>query len=212
MPERICYAYGLGPTLNFVQQVPLQPEQEELLTVLAEASRSVPRDQRQSILFIEYMGGQSLIHPGIAAIGRSQYQPIGSDLETLSERGLVRMRQTDHSFSVDVRPEGFHYYEQMQARRGKPMMKTVTAAREYLESESFRRRHEGAVAKWEEADRRLWSADSREADTTIGHLCREAMQLFAGDLVSTYGAGADINAQSTAARVRAILAARIPLG
>jgi hypothetical protein len=194
----------------FVNPAPLESEQDELLAILIEASRAVPRDQRHPFLFIEFFGGSKLVHDGMAAIGREMYQPNRSDLDTLYERGLVRLRPSGGSgYSVDVTPEGFRYYEQMQARRGTPMIKAVTAARDYLESESFRRRHERAAAKWEEADRLLWSADSQKADTTIGHLCREAMQLFATDLVDAHKVEADPDPQHTNNRVRAVLAARI---
>lgn len=128
----------------------------------------------------------------------------------MHERGLIRLRQTgQHDYSADLRPEGIHYYEQMQIQRGQPMMKTVTAAHEYLETESFRRRHEASVAKWQEAERLLWSADSQRAATTIGHLCREAMQLFATDLVEAYQITADPDPQKVVRRVRSVLAVRI---
>lgn len=193
-----------------MSMVPLEDEQEELLAIMVEASRAVPRDQRHEFLFLRHMGGSVLAHQGMAAIGREQYQPHLGDLETLHERGLIRLRQTgEYDYSADVRPEGTHYYEQMQVRRGQPMMKTVTAAREYLETESFRRRHEASVAKWQEAERLLWSADSQQAATTIGHLCREAMQLFAGQLARSSGAVGDPNPQNTVSRVRSVLAAWI---
>ena len=162
-----------------MNRAPLEQEQEELLAIMVEASRAVPRDQRHEFIFIRHFGGSALVHQGMAATGREQYQPHLGDLETLHERGLIRVQQTgENDYTADVRPEGVHYYEQMQARRGQPIMKTVTAARDYMETESFRRRHEGSVTKWQEAERLLWSADSQNAATTIGHLCREAMQLF----------------------------------
>lgn len=193
-----------------MNRVPLEQEQEELLAIMVEASRAVPRDQRHEFIFIRLLNGSRFIHDGMAAIGRELYQPHLGDLETLHERGLIRLRMADqHSYSADLRPEGIHYYEQMQIQRGQPMMKTVTAAREYLESESFRRRHEGSVAKWQEAERLLWSADSQQAATTIGHLCREAMQLFAGELIQSSGVDGDPDPQKTVSRVRVVLAARI---
>ncbi len=194
--------------------VPLEPEQEELLAIMVEAGRAIPREQRQPFLLIQSMDGNHLLHPGVAATGRAQYQPHLGDLETLHERGLIRLTlvSAHHTYTADLRPEGTHYYEEMQARRGKPIAKAAMTAREYLEAESFRRRHEGAVAKWEAAERLLWSADSQPAATTIGHLCREAMQLFAGELIQAEDILADATAQNTVSRVRSVLGARIPAG
>jgi hypothetical protein len=193
-----------------MNRAPLESEQEELLAIMVEASRAVPRNQRHEFIFIQYMGGTSLIHNGMEAVGRQQYQPFLGDLQTLHERGLIRLRMTgEHDCTADVRPEGFHHYEEMQARRGQPIMKPVAAARDYLETESFRRRHEVSVARWQEAERLLWSADSQNAATTIGHLCREAMQLFAGEVLQSSGVTSDPDPQKTVARVRSVLAARI---
>jgi hypothetical protein len=192
-------------------RVPLDADQEELLTILVEASRAVPRDQRHEFIYVEsFGGGASLIHNGFSAIGREQYKPYLGDLRTLYERGLIRIWQSGRSdHSLEVTPEGYQYYEQVQLRRGEPIMRTVTAAQEYLQSETFRQRHQRAAAKWDEANRLLWSADSQNADTTIGHLCREAMQLFATDLVESHKVDADPDPQHTSNRVRSVLAARI---
>jgi hypothetical protein len=194
--------------------VPLEQDQEELLAIMVEASRAIPREQRQPFLLIQAMDGNHLLHPGVAATGRAQYQPHLGDLETLHERGLIRLTvvSAHHTYTADLRPEGTHYYEQMQTRRGQSIAKAVTTAREYLETESFRRRHEGAVAKWEAAEHVLWSAASQQAATTIGHLCREAMQLFASELVQAEVVSADATVQNTVSRVRSVLGALIPAG
>lgn len=197
-----------------MNRVPLEKEQEELLGILVEASRAIPREQRQAFLVIETMDGTDVLHPGMAAIGRAQYRPHVGDLETLHERGLIRVTLVSphHTYSVDLRPEGTHYYEQMQARRGQPITKTVMLARDFVETESFRHRHEAAIAKWEEAERLLWSAESQDAATTIGHLCREAMQLFANGLTQATNVAADPDAQKTVSRVRSLLGERMAAG
>jgi hypothetical protein len=61
-------------------RVPLDADQEELLTILVEASRAVPRDQRHEFIYVEsFGGGASLIHNGVSAIGREQYKPYLGD-------------------------------------------------------------------------------------------------------------------------------------
>jgi hypothetical protein len=46
------------------------------LTILVEAGRAVSCDQRHEFIYVEsFGGGASLIHNGVAAIGREQYKP-----------------------------------------------------------------------------------------------------------------------------------------
>jgi hypothetical protein len=102
-----------------VNRAPLGRDEEELLAIMIEAARAVAREQRHPFIFVEYFGGTSLVHNGLAAIGREGYRPLLSDLQTLFERGLIRLMRTGSSdYSADVRPEGVQYYEQMQVRRG----------------------------------------------------------------------------------------------
>lgn len=67
----------LGPDLRIrIGMVParLPSEQEELLTVMVEAFRSVPRNERHSALIIDGFGGTVLVHNGLAAIGKESYR------------------------------------------------------------------------------------------------------------------------------------------
>lgn len=58
-----------APTRYVVMnRVPLEQEQEELLAIMVEASRAVPRDQRHEFLFLQHFGGCALVHQGMAAI------------------------------------------------------------------------------------------------------------------------------------------------
>jgi hypothetical protein len=55
-----------------------------------------------------------------------------------------------------------------------------------LEASEFRRHHAVAHAKLERALTLLWASDSVQQLTTIGHLCREAMQEFATSLAAQH--------------------------
>jgi hypothetical protein len=56
----------------------------------------------------------------------------------------------------------------------------------YIDDAVFRRRHPLANQQWYEAANQLWSSDSDSAFTTIGHLCRGAMQEFTEDLINEF--------------------------
>jgi len=80
------------------------------------------------------------------------------------------------------------------------------AVRQYLDADRFQRRYPEAYGKWAEAEELLWSSESESQFTTIGHLCREAMQEFAGALVRQHQMhDADPDKAHTIARIRCLL-------
>lgn len=194
-----------------MRQPRLLPEQEELLGVLVESFRSVPRDQRNAALILESMDGTSIAHAGLSTIGKSAYRPYLGDAKELAERGLIRLEKiSDGAFNVDVTVNGFHYYENMKATNGQPVERVEGKLRTYLIAEDFERRHPASVAKWKQAEVLLWSSDSAPQLTTIGHLCREAMQDFATESLGPVpNDGTDQNIQHTVNRVRDAINARL---
>jgi hypothetical protein len=193
-----------------VRRSPLQPEQEELLAVMVEATRSVPQSERHPFLIIAGIGSTVLAHGGLAAIGKTNFSAYVGDAETLNSRGLIRLKGIDrHTFEADITPEGVEYYEEMKQRGGQPANRVTQEVREYVSTGEFRGRHPNSYSKWEQAEARLWSTDSNLQLTTIGHLCREAMQEFATELIHRYNPpNADSNQQNTVNRVRVVIAAQ----
>jgi hypothetical protein len=190
---------------------PLLPEQEELLSIMVEATRSQPRAQRQPFLILGHFGGTAFVHPGLEIIGKSGFQPYVGDAETLAERRLIRLRAIDqHSFQGEVTPEGFQYYELMKMRVGAPVITVEQAIRTHIDEGAFRSRHSSSYSKWELAEKALWSSDSSQQMTTIGHLCREAMQHFASELVERHRpSDAPTDPSKTVARIRSVIHLRL---
>jgi len=182
----------------------LMPEQEELLSQLVEAYRRVPRDQRRKFGLIESMTSTSLLHPGLP--GRPPVHK--SDLEILRDKNLLFVTYGSRGMSwYDITPEGFAYYEYMKQRAGQPVQQVEAENRRYLDAEQFKCQYPGAYAKWTDAEKRLWASDSERELTTIGHLCREAMQEFATALVERYNPpDAPHDKAKDVARIRAVLA------
>lgn len=182
----------------------LEREQEELLKELVEAWRNVPRDQREEFLMVADASGTSILHTGLP--GR-ELRVSDGDIDILQAEGLLlatRYGRWDRSFVVT--PQGVGLYEEMQRRSAAPVQQVEEELMRYLDSDAFQRAHPAAHRKWSEAAERLWASDSQQQLTTIGHLCREAMQEFATRLVDGYQPpGVDDDRAHDVARIRAVL-------
>jgi len=189
----------------------LEPEQLQLLVDLVEAERSVPREQREKFIVAHSMGppGVQLIHPGWKDKERRVFE---GDLETLASLGLLYSGFGWRDTPVyHVSPEGFEYYRGVMSSHQAPAQQAEEKVRSYVDSARFHSRYPSAFKKWLEADSLLWSDDSAGNQTTIGHLCREAMQEFGTQLVAIAKTpNADANPSKTVARIRAVITARRP--
>ena len=79
---------------NLLDSTPLEDEQRELLQALVEASRNVPRDQREEFVAIVTLGSSlsSVKHPGLPGKTASAY---GGDI--LEAWPKTSVRRTDAS-------------------------------------------------------------------------------------------------------------------
>jgi len=183
---------------------PLEPEQEQLLIQLVEASRDVPRDQREFYL-IRALGSADEVEGGGLAV---PIQVSVSDLEYLGECGLLRVKVHPGGNQVDftVSPQGVERYEAIHQRAATPLQQVDSRTRSYLESPDFRSQFPLAFQRWNEAAELLWASDSADHLTAIGHKAREAMQEFATCLVEHH-CPSDVNADPTKTldRVSAVL-------
>lgn len=94
----------------------------------------------------------------------------------------------------------------MKERSGKPMEQVEDEVTKYLEAHDFQQRYPKAYAKWSEAAAKLWAGDSQNQLTTIGHLCREAVQEFATALVERFKPpDAPADKARDQSRIRAVL-------
>lgn len=184
----------------------LESEQEELLTILVEASRSLPREKRQKFWYNETLGHLhgAIIHP---ALPRHTRAPKG-DIEILASQGLLLLTYGSRvgTLMFDVTPVGFRYYEMLKKKHGESVERIEAAMKQYLNGEAFKTTYPMAFTKWQKAEDALWSSDSVSALTTIGHLCREAMQEFTTELVNRFAPDAvDPNKSHTVSRLRSVI-------
>jgi len=187
----------------------LEVAQKDLLSDLVEASRAVPREERQKFLFIQLIGaGSSLRHPGLP---NGNLQVYGGDVDALEHEDLIADRSGSTAVGeYDVTPLGFAYYEHLKKQSGESVARMERETRSFIDAAAFRRDYTKAYQKWAEAEQKLWASDSQKQLTTIGHLCREAIQEFATALVDRYQpATVDPNMAHAVARIRAVLQQRL---
>ena len=167
------------------EQILLEPEQKELLAYLVETIRSIPRDKRSKFIVLQSNLGDVLHYPGLP--GRNRKIFLG-DVEVLGREGLVFVTQgLQNTINVNLLPQGFAYYDRMNRMTGQPTANIEAALRMYLDSTNFQQKYSLAYKKWAQAEEMLWSSDSADKLTIIGHLSREAFQEFAEALVVQQG-------------------------
>ncbi len=184
-------------------EILLEQEQESLLFALVEASRNIPKDQRQKFMFIQTAGDSWIRHPGLPG----SFSAYLGDVEILANEGLINLTYSPGGTpNFDVTPRGFRYYEYLKQNESEPYQRLNGHTRNYLMTNNFRQNYPVAYQKWAEAEQILWSSDSQRQLTTIGHLCREALQEFVTILVNKYNLQVvDKDKAHIVARARAVL-------
>ena len=166
------------------EQIILDTEQIELLSIIVEAVRGLSKSQRDKFVFKDTMGGSFIIHGHLQNFHPNAYR---GDLEILHQNGLINLSyHNGDRLWFDVTPIGFRYYEHIKIQQGEPIKRIQQDIRDFLSSESFKSKYPSALAKWSQAEQELWSADSQSQLSIIGHLCRESVQEFVNALVAKH--------------------------
>lgn len=192
-----------------MHEIVLQEEQVRMLELLVEASRAQPRDDRQPFRALKDMTShhERLIlppHPGLPADFPGFYP---GDIEQLAREGLLNLSISPKgTWKFEVSPRGYQHYDTLKQQQGRGAERVEKLVRSYIDTTAFAQRHPAAWEKWRAAEEKLWAEDSVQADTTIGHLCREAHQEFADSLLSRRPvASAPNDKAKTKNRIRTIL-------
>jgi hypothetical protein len=196
-----------GMVEGLLDSILLEPVQEELLVTIVEAARNVPCSERRKFMVVRCHSGDLLIHPGLSKDNRQAYF---GDVEILAQTGLLSLSYySSESPLFDVTPLGFRYYEYFKKQSGEPIERIQSAVRSYLNAQDFQGKYSEAFGKWSSAEDLLWRADTNQQLTTIGHLCREAVQEFANVLVEHFQPpGVTEDKSKTIARLKAVLGYR----
>ncbi len=186
------------------EDIVLEPEQEELLIKIVEAARNVARNRRQKFFVAQTRGGDQLLHPGIPKDKQNIY--LG-DVEILAREGFLSLGYGSiGSPEFDVSPLGFQYYEYLKNRMGESVEGIEKSIRNYLNAHDFQKKYPKAFEKWSNAEELLWKTETQQQSTTIGHLCREALQEFTDTLIDQFQPpDAPTDKTKTVNRLKAVL-------
>jgi hypothetical protein len=187
--------------------IQLEQVQQDLICKIVEAFRNVPSEQRRAFVIMcsDESNFATVRHAGFPGGNTSAYE---GDLNTLGRQGLIDLSAEVGSsvYTFDISPEGFAYYRQLREADGKPIERVESRVTRYLETDQFQQKYARAYRKWKHADTLLWESDSELQLTTIGHLCREAIQEFATSLVNNHQVTeVDENVAHDIARIRAVI-------
>lgn len=186
--------------MNF-EDILLEPEQEQLLIRVVEGSRNTSHEKRQKFLVVQSDQGDLLLHSGI--INHNIYH---GDVEELGRQNLLAVSSTSQgNLQFDVTPFGFRYYEHLKKKSGELIQQVEFSIIRYIHSSDFDHKYPEAYSRLSQAEKLLWQSDSPEQYTTIGHLCREAIQKFVSHIVTHHKLECiDTNEEHTVARLRVV--------
>jgi len=185
------------------EAVLLLDHQKELLLELVKAEHAVSPERRPKFIVATSQGGSAILHEGLPA----NLQANTSDIEALGDVQLLRLATGSRgSMNFSITPLGFKYSQWLREVSGEPVQRVTNETRIYLVSEVFRSRYPVVYEKWAQAEAALWGEDSASQLTTIGHLCREALQEFTSVIIERVKPP-KVNSEKTmtVARMRAVL-------
>jgi predicted metal-dependent hydrolase len=163
---------------NDFKDVFLEKKQKELLCIVVEAARNVPSENRQEFSIVRTEEeGEYLQHSGLPD-GEIKFSL--PDLQILMSEGFIQETgANEHGISrIAILPRGFRFYEYLKKQSGEPVEHVEKEVHDYIDSHEFQKEYPIAYEKWAEAEKLLWETDTSKQLTTIGHLCREAIQEF----------------------------------
>ncbi len=185
------------------EAVILLDHQKDLLLGLVKAEHAVSQGERRKFIVVGSQGQTAILHAGLPG----NLQANIGDVESLGDAQLLRLGHgSSGGVTFSITPFGFKYSQWLREVSGEPVQRVTNETRTYLESEAFKSRYSVAYEKWAQAEAALWGEDSASQLTTIGHLCREALQEFTSVIVERVQPP-NVNSEKTmtVARMRAVL-------
>jgi hypothetical protein len=160
----------------------LDPEQERLLVDMVEAANDVPRHEQTWHLGGEHLG------EGVMGGPWGQRPVLPDDVDALERAGLLKAVRLNYVYGnrYVLTTAARSHFASVKRGTGEPAARQEERLKGFLESEELRTVAPDAYEKWTEAERLLWSANSENELSTIGHKLREALQDFASALVEIH--------------------------
>jgi hypothetical protein len=179
----------------------LTPEQRELLDRIVGLARALPAHDREF----------RFVHQASPARVRGangiDFPVLGDDLSQLVELGLLKYTTQNYVTGLDfvVTRSGFEAYGLVQRQMADRLAAVERNTTTYLRGDEMAERFPKSYRLWLQADQALGSGTT--SPTVVGHTVREAMQVFATELLARHGVENHSPPTNTVDRVRAALAA-----
>lgn len=169
--------------MNF-ENIDLLDTHKELFKNIIETYRKIPPNEPKDFLVTELGTGEViLVNQG------ENLLCLSDELVILKNEKLIQATsyRNEREFNFVIPPLAFKYYDYLKNQEGNPVQQVEREVLSYLSSESFCQYHPVAKNKLDKAIELLWNDNSQQNLTTIGHLCREAMQEFTTTLANKLG-------------------------
>lgn len=184
-----------------------EPEQIQLFKDLCEAYFAVPRQDRQQFMALK-LGGMSQQLQGNSVL-RNDF--LWEDLIALRDQDLFQYELMSNSsgFNFVISPRGRQFYEQLMTSAEAQTDQIEDHVWHYFDSQSFQHSYPITYGKWRESSEMVWGSENERDFSTIGLLCREAMQEFTTELITKYNVeGANPDKAKTRDRFSTVVNAR----
>jgi hypothetical protein len=185
----------------------LDPDQIALLLQLAELQESTPKAERGTFYFLRNFGDSG--HVQHKQLPNGQLPAYRGDVDILVEAGFFKKTMGyNGGLGFVVSPSGVAHARSIREAQGEPNRQLEHEVLRWIATESFAKRYPAVHQRWIAAGKLLNEGFDEAKATSIRHLCREAMQLFAARLVEDNTApDASADPAKTVSRLRAVLTA-----
>ena len=184
----------------------LEVEQINLFCQIVDAHRNVIPSKRTDFIVTRDSTSDSMLHPGFS---NGWADVVIVDLRILDNSGLIKIYNSNNphtEFSFTLTSLGFQYYEYIKDKSISPIERIQKETLNFINIPSFEQRYKNAFLKWKESEKLLWSTNTEINISTVGHLCREALQDFLDILISRHHLGKDYpQKDKTKGRVKALI-------
>jgi hypothetical protein len=205
----VALIYGAEVKIGQLVVLGIRHYDEESGTLTVPRLASVPErmerlDPKTRACLVEWIESRKTLNvPGTAPLFCTVTRPRGRRIGTTSFRNVLERHRQNLGIQKRVRPEGIR--QSRRAHRETEIGRFEATLAEYVRADDFRDRYPVPFEKWGDAQELLALAPDRYA-TTIGHLCREAVNAFSDALVRRYSVG-DFETTKTKQKLRAVFAA-----
>jgi hypothetical protein len=177
----------------------LTPEQRKLLDRIVEIARELPAHDRQ--FRFEHRASPARV----VGAGGIDFRVLGDDLSQLVKSGLLKYTSQNYvtGFDFVVTAAGFDAYDLGRKQMADRMAAVERDTTAYLRGGEMADRFPKSYRLWLEADQDLSSGTT--SPTVVGHTIREAMQMFATELLTRHGVNDSSPPTQTVNRARAVL-------